>query len=277
MSPTMASMQGRFRPAHIPKPHMLAGTLWRISRNGINMILKLMTDYKNTLIKRFKMIKKYTLILISLMIISGIMTACKNQKSDSNDNSVVNESTVISNEVQNDAKEVDDQETIKIKELATSFHNWYINAINTNTGTRTIKILEGENGKCRVDTTSYIKELRGIGTISEKFITEEKLRFKDCINFMENLDYSEYSNADAYVFDEHCGFFYYMYWIRSQEGADGVTAESVREDNDKWYVTLNFYNEYDGEISYWDVHKPIVELEKENNTYMITKITWSDK
>jgi hypothetical protein len=68
-----------------------------------------------------------------------------------------------------------------------------------------------------------------------------------------------------------------MYWIRSQEGADGVTAESVREDNDKWYVTLNFYNEYDGEISYWDVHKPIVELEKENNTYMITKITWSDK
>jgi hypothetical protein len=94
---------------------------------------------------------------------------------------------------------------------------------------------------------------------------------------MENLDYSEYSNADAYVFDEHCGFFYYMYWIRSQEGADGVTAESVREDNDKWYVTLNFYNEYDGEISYWDVHKPIVELEKENNTYMITKITWSDK
>jgi hypothetical protein len=111
----MASIHSRFRPAHRAKLRMLAGPLWRISRNGINMILKLMTDYKNTLIKRFKMIKKYTLILISLMIISGIMTACKNQKSDSNDNSVVNESTVISNEVQNDAKEVDDKRFKMIK------------------------------------------------------------------------------------------------------------------------------------------------------------------
>jgi hypothetical protein len=24
----MASMQGRFRPSHNPKPHMLAGPLW---------------------------------------------------------------------------------------------------------------------------------------------------------------------------------------------------------------------------------------------------------
>lgn len=205
------------------------------------------------------------------------MPACKNQNSDSNDNSIVNESRVISNEVQNVSKEVDDPETIKIKEVATSFHDWYINAINNNTGTTTIEIFESENGKCRVDTSSYLNELRGIGTISEKFITEEKLRFKDCIDFIENLDYSEYSTADAYVYNDHCGFFYYMYWIRSQENADGVTAESVKKENDKWYVTLKFYNDYNGEISYWDVNKPIIELEKENGTYMITKITWAEK
>jgi len=220
--------------------------------------------------------KRHSLILISLLIISGILAACKNQKSASIYNSVVNESAVISNEVQNVDSKENDPETIKIKEIATSFHNWYINAINTNKGVTNIKIQEGENGKCRVDTSSYFKELRGIGTISEKFITEEKLRFKDCIEFMENLDYSEYSSADAYVFDDHCSFFYYMYWIRSQERADGVSAKSVEKDIDKIDVTLNFYNEYYGEISYWDVHKPIVELEKENDTYMITKITWSD-
>ncbi len=187
-----------------------------------------------------------------------------------------NENTANSNEVQNNT-EIDSPEMVKIKEVATSFHNWYINAENSNEGTTSMIIMEGENGKCRVDTSSYFKELRRIGTISEKFIAEEKLRFKDCIDFIENLDYSDYSTAEEYDFSEYCNFFYYMYWIQTQQRADGLRVESVKNENGKWYVTLNFYHEYEGEITYWAVYKPIVELERNNNSYMITKITWADK
>lgn len=218
---------------------------------------------------------KQCLCLIFMIIIFSAFSACQNQKQKSTDSAIVTEKTGVSKSVQYSDSTKDDPETLKIKKVAVSFHNWYINALNSDNSAVSIETLEGENGKCKVDTISYFTELRNIGTISEKFIAKEKLRFKECIEYMETVDYSDYS-LEPNSFGKPCEFLNYMYWLRSQENASGVSVDSVRKDGDRWYAILNFYDEEAGEIFYWDVHKPIVEIEKENNSYMITGLTWLD-
>jgi hypothetical protein len=212
--------------------------------------------------------------LISLIIIGVLFSACHNNGPTTADKSADKDSNTMSSKVQGKGSGLEESEVLKIKAVATSFHDWYIYARKNRSGIDDMRVLEGENGKCKVDTLSYFTELRKIGTISERFIEQEKLRFKDCIEYIETRDYSEYLNSEMDAYWDQCPFFYYMYWGGGHEIWDGVSAESYSKDHDVWYVSLHYLWEpsinLDGYIS--EAEEFVVKIEKENGSYMITEI-----
>ncbi|QHL86880.1 hypothetical protein GU926_05280 [Nibribacter ruber] len=110
-------------------------------------------------------------------------------------------------------------ETRQLKKIATSFHRWYIKNVNNpdpNTPIE-VRIVEGNAGKSKVEYEPYFEQLRKLPTVSDKFIKQEKQRISGCAENMAKVDWSVYSEADAYEFDKYCDWLYYYYWIRSQE------------------------------------------------------------
>ena len=55
-----------------------------------------------------------------------------------------------------------DSTELKIQEVAVSFHNWYINAVNSNSGILNwnFAVVKGSKGKCQIDSSVYFSELR---------------------------------------------------------------------------------------------------------------------
>ncbi len=68
-------------------------------------------------------------------------------------------------------------------DIATSFHYWYLDNVKNYYQSYPIEVSivkNEENGLCKVDFEQYFEKLRRIGTISERFITNEKKRLSRC-------------------------------------------------------------------------------------------------
>lgn len=100
---------------------------------------------------------------------------------------------------------------------------------------------------------------------------------ENCANNISKVSWAEYKAADAYEYDKYCDFLSYYYWIRSQEPLSGVDVDQIERNGDKWNVSLRFYDEYEYKKSYLDHYHPIVQLEKEEGKWVITKISWKVK
>lgn len=160
----------------------------------------------------------------------------------------------------------------EITGVALSFHKWYIKNTNYNPDDNSRKestsfdIIEGENGKCKVDYNSYFNQLRKLGTISEKFIQKEKERTSECANFIETVNWGEYSTADAYTYDEFCGNLYYLNWTKSQENTENLEFFEINAKDEFWNVIILIDN-----------RKVNVKIEREKEKYMITQIDWIEE
>jgi len=176
--------------------------------------------------------------------------------------------------IEQNVKSISDEE---IKKAAVSFHAWYIKSITDEKNVLVeMKIIEGENGKCQVDYNLYLNELRKLGTVSEKFITSEKLRMNGCADKISDIDWKEFKEADAYAYEEFCDFIYYYYWIKRQEPVSGVEAGEIeRQDNGKIKVVLKLYDEYKGQKQYYDFGSALLAVE--NNKLMIVDILIATK
>lgn len=186
----------------------------------------------------------------------------KKLKSDS-------ESTVLDKKV----KVGDTIKETEIKEIALSFHKWYLKVTNDYQSDTSIDFVvsEGKNNSCVIDYTPYVHELRKLGTISENFIENEKLRTKPCAESITNMKWSDYGNG----IPENC--IPYMYWTNSQDITDGVEALSITKVNENWKVEIYLYNNgTNGEKIYAD-RLLDVEVVLENGKYLIHKISWKNE
>lgn len=168
-----------------------------------------------------------------------------------------------------------DSTEMKIQEVALSFHSWYINAVNSNSGILNwdFAVVKGPKGKCQIDSAVYFTELRTLGTISEKFLRSEQERFAECANHLSIVKWKSFQKADAYTYSEYCPSFDYYYWLRSQEQFYGAFVEKVEKENNLYKVTLALtYDTEDRNIDH--SNQPIVTVENENGKWMITEIGW---
>jgi hypothetical protein len=201
-------------------------------------------------------------ILLLLLTISCI--CCKNNSSKKTENTNSKKSNTIVNTITTENKN-------ELETVALSFHNWYVKNNNyypndnSKKETTSFNVIKGKNNKCKVDYTSYFKNLKKLGTISEKFLLKEKERTNECAKYLETIDWNEYSTADAYTYDKYCDYLYYMYWTRSQENTENIEVSKITRDNEIWNVLILI-----------DGRKANVKIEKEAENYMITQIDWVD-
>jgi hypothetical protein len=197
-------------------------------------------------------------MLLLLLPIIFLFTNCNFKEEKINDNKS------FENIEKPTGKQIAD-ELKTIEKNGKSFYDWYFKNDFPN-----CNIIKDKNGKSLVDTVSYFKTLRNLGTISEKFIRQESARLQACAEFMATLDYSEYESADLYEYDEYCVNIYYYYWLKSQEHPNNFSVKNVKKINDNM-ASLDIYENY-GETNVPDVPLSKVFLEKENNIWKITEI-----
>lgn len=169
-----------------------------------------------------------------------------------------------------------DRDTVReekiVKDVALSFHRWYMESSNADSDVWDFNIVESKNGHCELDSSGYFNSLRRIGTISEKFIQNEWNRVSKCADFLRTLKWRLYINSEAYEFQDYCDIYYY-YWTRTQEPFDGVEVKRILKQEDKYVVTLVFYYGLESKV-YSHHYFPVVTVEKENNHWRISKIEW---
>lgn len=171
------------------------------------------------------------------------------------------------------------EDSIQIVAVTNRFYEWYLQAIENYQDhiITSPEVIQDANGKCLLNLEPYFQELREVSVFSEKFIAHEVERTQSCADFLADLNWSEYEMSEAYTYQDHCPFFYYHYWIRSQETFDGVEVHSIESIEDYFFVTLTFYNESnDGHILI-DYYQPIIQVEKENDKWLITQIRWNNE
>ena len=196
-----------------------------------------------------------------LFLIPIIFLSCNSKEEKNNAEKPVEN---IENQIEKEP--VDELKTIE--QNGKSFYDWYFKNDFPN-----CDIIKHKNGKCLVDTVSYFKTLRNLGTISEKFIRQERVRMQGCAEFMATLDYAEFDNADAYEYDEYCVDIYYMYWLKSQETPNSFSAKNIQKTNGN-KASVDIYVNYGG-----DNNEPLAKviLEKENRIWKITEIKFINR
>lgn len=162
---------------------------------------------------------KYLVIILLLFTLG-----CKNEKPNKVENR--NEIKLENNEVNYNRE---------IAKIAKSFHNWYLRNTNyypndkSEKESTSFEIKRGENGNCEIDYSNYFNNLKRLGTISNKFLEEEKKRTLNCANFLRTIKWEDYNNSDGYDYEEYCGFLYYIYWTRSQENTEKIEVISMEK------------------------------------------------
>ena len=95
-------------------------------------------------------------------------------------------------------------DSANIKKAGSSFYDWYFN-----NDFNDYEIVKNKNGKALLDSATYFKKLRNLGTISERFINKEKERLSTCSKFLATKYFDDYNSADAYTFDDYCPDLYF--------------------------------------------------------------------
>ncbi|ATA91956.1 hypothetical protein CGC56_07140 [Capnocytophaga canimorsus] len=195
-----------------------------------------------------------------------ICIGCSNNKN--NKNTPIEDLDSINKVSTHQKNQIHDTETEQIEKVINSFYEWYIE-----NDYPYYQIVENkENEKCTLDTISFFTDLKKLDLFSEKFFKKEQERLKPCIEFISTVDYTQYQEADAYEYDEFCGDFYFMYWIRSQEPVMKVLARNTKKIDYKNATTEVFsYYQYPSEEGNFLSE---VSLEKEQNSWKITEITF---
>lgn len=198
------------------------------------------------------------------LVVALTLVACDSQTNDSEANKPIN-------------SDVDPKEQAELERVALSFHKWYMAALDDPSNSNwNPEIVADINGKCAFDFYDYFEALRKLGTISEKFLASEKKRVEPCSDYLKTIDYSEYSSADAYVYQDQCPDMYHWYWIRSQEPFMGVELIKLTRKGAGWEAKLVFYDDYGQGKLVRHGHNPLVSLEKEGKHWKITAIDWED-
>ncbi|RNI26744.1 hypothetical protein EFB08_09605 [Rufibacter latericius] len=146
----------------------------------------------------------------------GLLSCSTEQPKENNtvkDNAVLSQEVITEKDTTNsqpaeklEVSPQETEETRQLKNIATSFHRWYIKNVN-NPDPKTpieVKIVEGIAGKSKVEYESYFEQVRKLPTVSEKFIQQEKQRISGCAEYMGKVDWSVYREADAYEYDKYC-------------------------------------------------------------------------
>lgn len=212
----------------------------------------------------FKIEKKTQMKNLLLFLIPIIFFTSCNSKEEKIDNK---------KPIENIAKQIEKEPVDELKAIeknGKSFYDWYFKNDFPN-----CEIVKDKNGKCLVDTVSYFKTLRNLGTISEKFIHQERARLQSCAENMATIDYSEYENADAYEYDDYCVDIYYYYWLKSQEYPNSFSVKNVKKISDN-KASLDIYENY-SESNVPDVPLSKVSLEKEKSIWKITEIKFINR
>lgn len=172
--------------------------------------------------------------------------------------------------IQSTTEDKPDDELAIIEQSGRSFYDWYFKNDFPN-----IDVIKDKNGKCKLDTLSYFKELRTLGTISEKFISKEKERTYVCSEFISTIDYSEYQESEAYDYDKYCNDFYHYYWLKSQEYPDELSTKNIKRNNDS-QASVDIYKIYKHEGAN-DSPLSTVFLEKEQGIWKIVEIKFINR
>lgn len=197
-------------------------------------------------------------ILILLMIAMSTISSCKDKPEAI---------TTAKIETKDTIKTAIKDDSATIQKSGISFYDWYFsNDLND------YQIVKNKNYKALLDTATYFKKLRALGTISEKFIKKEKERTSTCAKYIATKYYDDYEAADAYTFDDYCPDMYYMYWIKSQEVPDRYMAKNIKQ-IDGTNATVDIYTNYGGK----DEPLSKVILEKENKIWKITDIQFINR
>lgn len=197
--------------------------------------------------------------LTPLLLLAFVLQSCGDKTEKQKD------TETIASKVENTA----DDELKTIEQNGKSFYDWYFKNKFPN-----VNVIKDKNGKCKLDTLSYFKELRKLGTISEKFINKEKERTQGCSEFISTIDFSEYENADAYEYDEYCIDFYYYNWLKSQEYPDGFSVKNVKKINET-SASLDILETYKNGGN--DSPLSTVFMEKEQGVWKIVEIKFINR
>lgn len=195
--------------------------------------------------------------LILLMITTLTIVSCK-EKPESIKNSDSDKKDSIGIEPKADLE--------NIKKAGSSFYEWYFK-----NDFKDYEIVKNKTGKALLDTATYFKKMRHLGTISEKFIHKEKERLSTCSKFLATKYYSDYNSAEAYDFDNYCPDLYYMYWIKSQETPDRFVIKNINQ-KDQNNASVDIYLNYGGK----DEPLSKITLAKEHNSWKTTGIQFID-
>lgn len=175
------------------------------------------------------------------------------------------EPTTTENSPDSSAKEQPIEES-EVEKAALSFHRWYLNHINNYESEVPTDafVVEGKDGKCKLEMEPYFEELRKLGTISEVFIEQEKARLSLCAEEMEMTDWEACKEGQV------CDMLTYFYWINSQETMEFVDAERSELLGDSAAVWVRFYDVFKEKKIYWEDHKLKTTLALEDSVWRIT-------
>lgn len=160
---------------------------------------------------------------------------------------------------------VNNQEESAVERVGLSFHRWYLAHINNYESEVPTDafVIEGEEGKCKLETEPYFAELRKLGMVSETFIESEKERLQACADEMAQTDWSAYQEGQV------CEMLQYFYWIKSQETMEFVEASTSEVKAESAEVEIRFYDVFKDKKNYWPNLKVQANLALEDSVWRI--------
>jgi hypothetical protein len=126
---------------------------------------------------------------------------------------------------------------IRVTQVISDFYTWYINSIKEHKNLDyQPEFIESTGGKTTLDLDNYLKNLKKYA-FSDSLIQTETLSYKDCINKLATVKFSDFKKTVFVALDEYeqyrCDFSNYYRWIGGQEICDGITIDDLQFTNGK--------------------------------------------
>lgn len=137
-------------------------------------------------------------------------------------------------------------DSVNISVVVNDFYKWYLTAINENLNeVFQPRFASDINGMTTIDYIGYTENLLK-HHFSDSLVLKEKQSYKDCINKLSGVKFSDFGKTVYVDLDEYensnCDFSNYYRWIGGQDPIDGINIIEILIFNNQAKVKIQNYS-----------------------------------
>jgi hypothetical protein len=147
-------------------------------------------------------------------------------------------------------------DSLTVSHVISDFYSWYINSIKEHKNLDyQPKFIESKGGNTTLDLGNYLKNLSKYA-FSDSLIQTETFSYRDCINKLATVKFSDFKKTVFVDLDEYeqfkCDFSNYYRWIGGQEICDGIKIDDLKFTNDqKCDVRIKKFTLTNNNVYFW--------------------------